>query len=432
MDFKKLPPVQEQIMKCVRCGKCRSVCPVFAEIGNETVAPRGHVFMVQMLRDGKVEPDQEVYDHLANCLMCETCSVNCPSGIDIHELNAAARSYIYDHNPTAGKELIFDTLWTNPALLKTSTKFLWGAQKTGLQSLARNLGLMKILPGDLPKAESILSSVPLRSGRGLIKEVNPAQGEQRYRVGYFLGCGTDLLQPQVARATVEVLTRNGCEVIVPRETRCCGLPHLANGKMDTSRKLLAHNVKIFNEYDFDYIITDCGSCSSALSYKNIKFVLGGLKIEDQALAFADKVIDLTKFLVEVLDIHLPKNPQAERRRVTYHDPCHLANAQGIKTQPRELLKRIPGVELVEMAEANRCCGGSGTFSVTHYDLSMKILDHKMDNAMETGAAYLATCCPSCMMQLQHGVNRHKWNCQVVHPIELVYDYYQTLPELAKA
>ncbi|NLU46426.1 MAG: (Fe-S)-binding protein [Syntrophomonadaceae bacterium] len=430
MDFKKLPPVQEQIMKCVRCGKCRSVCPVFAEIRNETAAPRGHVFMVQMLRDGKVEPDSEVYDYLANCLLCETCSINCPSGIDIHELNAAARSYIYEHHPSVSKELIFDTLWTKPSLLRTSTKFLWGAQKSGLQALARNLGLMKILPGDLPKAEGILSSVPLRSGRSLVREVNPARGEKRFRVGYFLGCGTDLFQPQVAKATVEVLTRNGCEVIVPRETRCCGMPHLANGKMDTASKLLAHNVKIFNGYDFDYIITDCASCSSALTEKNIKFVLGGLKIEDEALVFADKVMDLTKFLVDILDIQLPDNPDAKTRKVTFHDPCHLATAQGIKSQPRELLQRLPGVQLVEMAEANRCCGGSGTYSITHYDLSMKILDRKMDNAMATGADYLATCCPSCMMQLQYGVRRCKWDCQVVHPIELVYEYYQSLPEIA--
>jgi glycolate oxidase iron-sulfur subunit len=431
MDFKKLPPVQEQIMKCVRCGKCRSVCPVFAEIRNETAAPRGHVFMVQMLRDGKVEPHQEVYDHLAKCLLCETCSVNCPSGIDVHELNAAARSYIYDQNPSAGKELIFDSLWTRPGLLRTSSKLLWGAQKTGLQSLARNLGLMKILPGDLAKAEGLLPSLSFKSGRSLVKEFNPAQGEKRYQVGYFLGCGTDLFQPQVAKAVVEVLTRNGCEVIVPQATRCCGQPHLANGKMDTARKLLAHNVKIFNAYEFDYIITDCASCSAALSSKNIKFVLGGLKIEDEAFAFADKVIDLTKFLVDVIDIQLPENSKVEKHRVTYHDPCHLANAQGITSQPRELLRRIPGVELVEMAEANRCCGGSGTYSMTHYDLSMKILDHKMDNAMETGASYLATCCPSCIMQLQHGVTRHKWDCKVVHPIELVYEYYQSLPELTK-
>lgn len=430
MDFKKLPPVQEQIMKCVRCGKCRSVCPVFAEIRNETVAPRGHVFMVQMLRDGKVEPQPAVYEKLANCLMCETCSVNCPSGIDVHELNAAARSYIYNENSSMGKELIFDTLWTRPALMRTSAKFLWGAQKTGLQKLARSLGLTKILPGDLPKAERILSSVPIRPGRSLVQEVNPARGEKLFRIGYFLGCGTDLFHPQVARATVEVLTRNGCEVIVPRETRCCGQPQLANGKMDTARRLLAHNVKLFNSYNFDYIVTDCASCSAALSHKNMEFMLGGLKIEEQAFDFSEKVMDLTAFLIDVLDIQIPDSPAAERVKVTYHDPCHLANAQGIKSQPRELLKRIPGVDLIEMKDANRCCGGSGTYSLTHYDLSMKILDYKMDRAMETGAKRLATCCPSCMMQLQHGVDRYKWDCQVVHPVEMLAEYYQNLPELA--
>ncbi|MGR6835817.1 (Fe-S)-binding protein [Syntrophomonas erecta] len=427
MEFKKIPPVRDQIMKCVRCGKCRSVCPVFEEIRNETAAPRGQVFMVQMLRDGKVKPENKVNERLTNCLLCETCSANCPSGIDVHELNAAARAYIYEQNPSTTKELVFDTLWTRPGLLRTSTRLMWGAQKTGLQKLARNLGLTKLLPGDLSRAEKILTSVPGRSGRSLIKEVNPAQGQKKFRVGYFLGCGTDLLHPNVARATVAVLTRNGCEVIVPQETRCCGQPHIANGKLDTARKLAAHNVKIFNSYDFDYIVTDCASCSAALSHKNMQFLLGGLKIEDQAMAFSDRVMDLTKFLVEVLDIKVPEDPAADKVKVTYHDPCHLANAQGIKKQPRELLNRIPGVELVEMSEANRCCGGSGTYSLTHYDLSMKILDRKMDSAMETGAQILATCCPSCMMQLQHGVNRHKWNCQVKHPIELLEPFYGKNP-----
>ncbi|MEN6463521.1 MAG: (Fe-S)-binding protein, partial [Syntrophomonas sp.] len=140
MDFKNLPPVKEQIMKCVRCGKCRSVCPVFTEIKNETAAPRGHVFMVGMLRDGKVDPSQDLYERLARCLMCETCTINCPSGIDVHELNAAARSYIYEKNPNMGKELVFDTMWTKPGLLRTMSFFMWSAQKSGLQKLARTLG----------------------------------------------------------------------------------------------------------------------------------------------------------------------------------------------------------------------------------------------------------------------------------------------------
>ncbi len=426
MQFKDLPPVKEQIMKCVRCGKCRSVCPVFAEIRNETAAPRGHVFMVEMLRDGKVEASQQVYDRLSNCLMCETCSVNCPSGIDIHELNAAARSYVYKNNTSLTKDMIFDTMWTNPGLLKTAIKMMWGAQKTGMQSLARSLGLTKLLPGDMPKAEQILTSIPSRSAKSQLAEINKARGEKKYSVGYFLGCATNLLNPQVAMATVDVLTRNGCEVIIPEGIKCCGLPQLANGKMDTARQLAAHNVKVFNAYNFDYIVTDCASCSSALASKNMHFLLGGSEFEEEAKIFSAKVIDLTSFLIDVLDIKAPVNEKAQKIKITYHDPCHLANAQGIKAAPRELLRRIPGVELVEMKDANRCCGGSGTYSLTHYDLSMQILDQKMTNAMQTGASKVATCCPSCMMQLRHGINREHWNAEVVHPVELLSESYKTV------
>lgn len=423
MDFKELPPVKEQVMKCVRCGKCRSVCPVFAEIRNETVAPRGHVFMVQMVRDGKVKPDQAVYDHLGNCLLCETCSVNCPSGIDIHELNAAARSYIYEKNPSPLKDLIFDTMWTKPVLLKSAIRMMWGAQKTGAQKIARALGLTRMLPGDLPKAEQILTNIPSRSAKSRLAEVNPAQGEKKYRVGYFLGCGTDLLNPNVALATVDVLTRSGCEVFIPRDMKCCGLPHIANGKMDTAQELAKENIRLFNSYDFDYIVTDCASCSSALGAKNLEFLLAGEGVDEEIEKFSKKVIDLTVFLVDVLDVRPPANDKALKIRVTYHDPCHLANAQNIKNQPRELLRRIPGIELLEMKDANRCCGGSGTYALTHYDLSMQILDRKMDCVEATGADYIATCCPSCMMQLNHGVNRRHLGAKVVHPVELLSRSY---------
>lgn len=427
MEFKELPPVREQLMKCVRCGKCRSVCPIFAEIRNETAAPRGHVFMVQMLRDGRVNPSNEVFDRLTNCLMCETCSINCPSGIDIHELNAAARSHIAEKNPSLSKNLVFDTLWTRPGLLKTSTRLMRGAQKLGLQSMARGIGLTKMLPGDLSKAEAILDSLPGKTARSILPERNPAIGEKKYTIGYFLGCATDLINPSVAVSAVDVLTRNGCEVIIPPDMKCCGLPHIANGKMATARELAAHNVRVFSRYNFDYIITDCASCSSAIGPKNMEFLLGGPLEKEAAMSFAEKTMDLTRFLVEKLDISVPAGAVQDLVKVTYHDPCHLANAQGIKNQPRELIRRIPGLQLVEMDLANRCCGGSGTFALTHYDLSMKVLDKKMASAMSTGAQYLATCCPSCTMQLRYGARRKNWNVQVVHPVELLSAAYKKAP-----
>jgi len=418
VDFKNLPPVKEQIMKCVRCGKCRSVCPVFAELRYESAAPRGHGFMVQMLRDGVVKPSEEVSKRLIHCLMCENCSAKCPSGIDIHELNAAARSYIEQKNPSIGKELLFDTLWTKPSLLNLSTSLMWGAQKAGLQKLARYTGLTKLLPGSLPQAEKILEAVPLRNARSMIPEINPARGEREYKIGYFLGCATDLLYPDIALAAIEVLTNNGCEVIVPRHSKCCGLPHIANGKLETAQSLAIHNCQIYNAYDFDYIITDCGSCSSALSAKNMHFLLGQTEHAQAGEIFAAKVMDLSKFLIDVLDISFPVNHNAKPITVTYHDPCHLANAQKIKDQPRELLRRIPGVKLAEMSDTNYCCGGSGTYSITHYQTSMKILDKKMAMIKLTGAETVATCCPSCTMQLNYGIRKHNMKCSVVHPIQL--------------
>ncbi len=323
MDFKNIPSVKEQIMKCVRCGKCRSVCPVFAELHYESAAPRGHVFMVQMLRDGVVKPSDEVNERLTQCLLCENCTAVCPSGIDIHELNAAARSYITEKNPSVGKDLLFDTLWSNPALLNISTSLIWGAQKTGLQKLARNTGLTKLLPGNLPQAEKILGAVPLRNARSMIAEVNPAQGEKKYKIGYFLGCATDMLYPDIALAAIEVLTNHGCEVIVPRHAKCCGLPHIANGKLETAQDLAAHNCQIYNAYDFDYIVTDCGSCSSALSAKNLNFLLGETDKAIAAENFAAQVMDLSQFLIEVLDIHFPVNNKAKLKSRRFSAYYHI-------------------------------------------------------------------------------------------------------------
>ncbi len=423
MEFQDIAPVKEQILKCVRCGKCRSVCPVFAEIRTESAAPRGHVFIVQMLRDGKIKPTEELYEKLTNCLMCETCSVNCPSGLDIHEINAAARAYIYEKNPSLSKNLLFDSLWTRPSLLRAGSKMVWLAQKTGMQKLARSAGLTRLLPGDLPNAEKLSGDMPSSSARARLKEINPARGEKRFRVGYFLGCGTDLMEPDVAVALVDILTRNGCEIIVPKDIKCCGLPHIANGKLETARRLAAHNAALFKSYDLDYVVTDCASCSASLNPHAMEFLLGGTSHEKDGQEFASKTIDINRFLVDILDIRLPEIKPGHTRKVTWHDPCHLVNAQGIKAEPRELLRRIPGLEFVEMPAAASCCGGSGTYGVTHYDISMKILDKKMNNLEESGADILATSCPSCLMQLRHGVKEKGLPVEVKHPLVLIAEAY---------
>jgi len=374
--------------------------------------------MVQALRDNKVLPEKQVYDRLSNCLLCETCSINCPSGIDIHELNKAARSFIYKKNPSMVKDLFLDRVWTNPTLMRLGGLALWTFNKSGLQKAARSLGLTKLLPGDLSQAEQIMQDVPRRSARSILPEINPPRGEKKLRVGYFLGCGTDLFSPSVAVATVKVLTSLGCEVIIPRDMKCCGLPHAANGKIDSARDLMIQNLKVFNSLNLDYIVTDCGSCSSALSEESLKLLLVDQGYDEEIEKFCSRLYDLNKFLLEVLEIS-PRELSSLDMKVTYHDPCHLAKAQGIRREPREILRMIPGLELVEMEDSERCCGGSGTFSMTHYDLSMKVLGKKMDSIARTGANVIATCCPSCTMQLKHGTNLYGYAAPVKHPVELL-------------
>ena len=247
------------------------------------------------------------------------------------------------------------------------------------------------------------------------------------KVAFFAGCVVNFVRPDLGESLLTVLERQGVGVTTFADEACCGIPVLQSGDEADARAMARHNVKMMAAQDFEHLVFVCPTCATTAKHEWPRLLAADPQLAGKARELAEKAMDISTYLAEVLAIAPPEN--AVPAKVTYHDPCHLANAQGIKSQPRQLLQRIPGVQLVEMAEANRCCGGSGTYSITHYDLSMKILDHKMDNAMATGAEYLATCCPSCMMQLQYGVKRHKWDCRVVHPIELVYEYYQSLPEI---
>lgn len=390
----ELNSLKEHYLRCVRCGQCRSVCPVFEEIGNETATPRGKVFLAHMLAGGELKADAEVAQKLSLCLLCQACTKECPSAVPVHKIITAARSHLAREIPSPLQRIIFKGIWTRPSLLNISAGLFRGCQDLGLTSLGRSLGL-------LPPAFDLAGRLPRQSARSFIREITRAEGAPKMRLGYFLGCTTNLLFPKVARDTVAVLSRLGCEVVTPRDLKCCGLPQEENGQSDAVESLSHSNLAAFQRAGIEAVVTDCASCFAALR-ENSAFK--GIEI-----------LDLSQFLNDLLPGH---KLNKINKTVTYHDPCHLAKAQGITAAPRELLDRTCA-EFIEMPGANNCCGSGGSFSLHHYDTSMDILDKKLSTINETGAEVVATCCPLCIMQIRHGLLKNGQAVTVAHPVELL-------------
>ncbi len=407
---------REETLKCIRCGFCRSVCPVFDVIGTEASVSRGKVQLIRALQEGILEPTKTLKDIVSLCLTCGACTPNCPSGVRVHELILAARA---DLLAEVGRPLMERLLLRDVAA--HSGRMALGAkaaalyQKTGLRWLAQKTRLLSLLPGDLNIKDDLLPELSLRTARSKISEVMGPK-DAKMRVGYFLGCTSNLIEPKVAVAVTEVLVESGCQVVTPSRLECCGTPHLSYGDVETAGKLERTNVDILNRLDIDAIVVDCATCGSRLKE------YAGLKAP---------VYDISEFLADVVGLGAAMG-NGTVEKVTYHDPCHLVREQAVRLQPRRLLQSIPGVELVEMAEADRCCGGGGSFSLTHYDLSMAILERKVNNILNTEATIVASGCPSCRMQLSYGIRREakksnangkagavKLPREVVHPVELL-------------
>jgi glycolate oxidase iron-sulfur subunit len=288
------------------------------------------------------------------------------------------------------------------------------SQRLGLMGLGRAAGITHLLPGDMPRAERMIGPVPAKSARRQLPAVSPAIGPTKHRVVYFLGCGTDLLYPEVAMATVKVLTNLGCEVDIVDGLKCCGLPHLGSGEESSARELAVFNSGLIKYRSPDVIISDCASCSSTLK----GHIYGGLF----PAGYDDRIMDAQVFISGLADCFFPKKEVA-LLTVTYHDSCHLSKALKITAQPRELLKKIPGVTYVEMKDADKCCGGSGTYPMTNFDMSMKILGRKLANISNTGADVVAAACPGCITQLSFGARDKKMAVKVKHPLEILADIF---------
>lgn len=412
MDLDILKRHEDNINQCFRCGLCRSVCPSFEETGLEGASPRGRVQYAGALLDGKIGLDRVLQDRMLDCLNCMRCSNVCPSGVRTDRIVLAARAEMARSGKlNLIKKLVFNTVLKSPAALEALTRMAaWGQRwfYTGNQLLEALVPKFAGM-GD-KKFPTLASKSALRSW----PVVNPAKGERKMRVGYFVGCATNLLFPEVAGSVLRVLTANGVEVVIPRGQACCGIPVYSSGDFRNARNLAQKNLKVFKNIGVDCIVTDCASCSSALKH-DARELLG---VDE----FDVPVYDLTEFLANKIELNrafgeLPL-------KVTYHDPCHLKRGQNIFREPRALLRMIPGLEYKEMADADRCCGGAGTFSFTHHDLSRQVGERKADAIRDTGAEYVAVPCPSCKMQLDDLIHHDGISARTIHPVQLLDMAYQ--------
>jgi len=402
---------KEILKKCSRCGGCQAHCPLYYATGRESFVARGKIELVENLQSGNLEWNDSLAEIFSTCLLCGSCAENCPNGVKADKLIMSARKdLVTARGLPIIKKNIFQHLLKYNGRLNKAGQLLSVYQKTGLQQLVQASGILKVLPMDLDKKESLLPQIAFKNFRANLPKFKKLDYPS-YKVAYFTGCVTNLVKPQVGYSLLKVLSANNVEVVIPEQS-CCGIPAIASGDMETGRFLAEENIKQFANLDVDYIIMDCATCLSTwLEYPE-------LFCNNEASQLVKKVIDVNSFLVQVLDIRL--SPKGAGQKVTYHDPCHLKRTPGGKSNPRELLKRLaPRYEYVDMDLADRCCGSAGSFNITHYDLSQSIAQHKVEAILKTNAQVVASSCPSCIMQLAHSLKIKNIDIPVKHTIELV-------------
>lgn len=415
---KTFQDITNELFRCNKCGFCQEVCPTYKVTGEEFSLARGRNQLMRLSAESVFDltKEPEINHHIYSCLLCGNCVVACPSSVKTDMMIKVARAEI---TKASGQpfpiRMALQGVLADQKRLALGAKTLRFYQRSGARWLARHTGFLNLL-GSLGKAEGVLPDIPEKNLREKLPEILKKPANPRAKVIYFPGCIINNFFSAVGEATIRVLQENDVEVIVPEETTCCGLPHEAYGDVETQIKVAKANIDAFSKYDnVDAIITDCSTCAHGLESYGELFENDSAYAE-KAKKVAKKVKDPSQYLV---NIGFKKDMGPVNAKVTYHDPCHAVRGIGVKSEPREIIKSIPGIEFVEMNESDWCCGGAGSYNVTHYDISRRILDRKMGNFKKTNANYLVTSCPSCMMQLGHGIDVHNLNARTIHVMQLL-------------
>ncbi len=414
-------PARKDLLQCVHCGLCLTACPTYRETKLEMESPRGRIYLMRALDEGRVEPSRGIAAHLDSCLNCRACETACPAGVHYGKLIETTRAKLaIELPPTPGervRNLALDHLFPFPERMQVVSKLVRTAQRLGLTRLAAG-PLGRFLPAFARVGAALEPDAVQASGAAIEPGIYPPyEGASRATVGWFRTCLMPGFFPAVDRAAVHLLREAGATVVIPARQQCCGALLAHAGRREGARRLARTNVEVFAEAGpLDFIATDAAGCGATLREYGDLFPRG----DHAADGFAARVRDVTEVLAE---LGLPPARAAVAERIGVHDACHLAHAQKVRSAPRVLLRALPGATVIDLPGSDRCCGSAGIYNLTHPDMAARLLEQKMDSVEAVAPTVVAVGNPGCLLQMQIGQRARGLAAPMRHPVEIVARAY---------
>ncbi len=414
--------LKEELYKCIRCGECRTVCPVYGEKQAERYTARGKMLIISGLANGELKFTKEVRESLENCLLCASCVNKCTSNVDSNKVVAAARQAFAQELGLPNYKKALCTIMKSQKIMDNGMKVASLSQSLMFKKIPQMSGMYRRFSMPMIDEHQYIPAVTSNPFRQR-KQKYEAQGTKK--VSYFIGCMTNYCMPEIAESVVFVLNKMGVSVEVPQGQGCCAMPMLASGDKQSIEEAGSVNLQAFGNSD-EPIVVACASCGHMLK-SGYKEMLGDdPKFAEKVEKFSKRIVDINEYLLrEFTEEEISSRVKYNNANsVTYHDPCHLRKGQNIFKEPRTILSIASSDSLIEMEGADSCCGLGGTYTIAHLKTSKDIQSHKLENALETRAQTLTSSCPGCLLQLNDGVRRHgKGKMQVKHAIQVLAESF---------